>query len=505
MNFENDQIQELSKCLGSFYCEIFEGFKNGKDLEKFHVMEERIFYFFVIEKITLNKQNQDFRLLIEKDFFSLIPYKKKEWLDVLNKVLKYQEEIESAINHVKQYGLASLSSNLFTLYCKKYIDYIVSTGWRSKNQLIIDYIEAFDKKSDISYYNFIEKKNKSYPKQLYHEKNKFEIEDEKTIILQYEIHSLFMEYMRTKNRQIIEDNNYLRHVILDINNCISWTNLNRFEIIKIARKSLSDGENKITNQSREKLLDLIKRDADWKIYELIEEYKHKDDSTYDIKEWREDFEKINKEIFYQTSDEVILERYNFEQRGEKYKNMYIKEYTVEEINAMPGYQKIVGMDYSNPISRQHIVYNSPKETIINPLNQYERLLMMKEWKDKRSLIIDRDGGICQQCGSTKDLNVHHKLYIWGRKPWEYSNEDLVTVCNDCHRKIHEEKRIPVYFDDKKITTLKIDSCERCSGSGYLAKYHYYKNGICFRCMGTGYALFIDSFKSSTFAKSSHLR
>lgn len=37
----------------------------------------------------------------------------------------------------------------------------------------------------------------------------------------------------------------------------------------------------------------------------------------------------------------------------------------------------------------------------------------------------------------KGLNIHHTYYIEGRKPWEYENEALVTLCEDCHKKRHE--------------------------------------------------------------------
>ena len=34
------------------------------------------------------------------------------------------------------------------------------------------------------------------------------------------------------------------------------------------------------------------------------------------------------------------------------------------------------------------------------------------------------------------LNVHHKLYINKRKLWDYSDDYLVTLCNNCHHYLH---------------------------------------------------------------------
>jgi hypothetical protein len=47
------------------------------------------------------------------------------------------------------------------------------------------------------------------------------------------------------------------------------------------------------------------------------------------------------------------------------------------------------------------------------------------------------------------LQVHHKRYINGKLPWEYDNNDLVTVCKGCHSIVHNEITIPVFSSDLK--------------------------------------------------------
>lgn len=73
---------------------------------------------------------------------------------------------------------------------------------------------------------------------------------------------------------------------------------------------------------------------------------------------------------------------------------------------------------------------------------YKELLKTKEWKEYRERILVRDNYICKNCGSTKYLNVHHIKYIRGRKPWEYPEELLVTLCRDCHSKVHNIENTP---------------------------------------------------------------
>jgi hypothetical protein len=34
------------------------------------------------------------------------------------------------------------------------------------------------------------------------------------------------------------------------------------------------------------------------------------------------------------------------------------------------------------------------------------------------------------------LDVHHKRYIPGAKPWEYPDADLIVVCDYCHASAH---------------------------------------------------------------------
>lgn len=84
------------------------------------------------------------------------------------------------------------------------------------------------------------------------------------------------------------------------------------------------------------------------------------------------------------------------------------------------------------------------------------------------------------------LHVHHTYYINHHLPWEYDDESLITLCSDCHQTLHNENNVPVYEDKFLSQNLNYRKCIRCSGSGYVSKYHYYINGICFGCNGSKY-------------------
>jgi 5-methylcytosine-specific restriction endonuclease McrA len=61
------------------------------------------------------------------------------------------------------------------------------------------------------------------------------------------------------------------------------------------------------------------------------------------------------------------------------------------------------------------------------------------WQKKRLEIMQRDEFVCTSCGSGDNtLNVHHLTpYKKGAKPWEYENDELVTICEECHKYISE--------------------------------------------------------------------
>ena len=80
---------------------------------------------------------------------------------------------------------------------------------------------------------------------------------------------------------------------------------------------------------------------------------------------------------------------------------------------------------------------------------YSEKLKDQRWKRKRVDILIRDRHTCQICGyiGTK-VNVHHLKYTGD--PWEAPNEDLITLCKECHRKTHTPE-----INDKKLDSTQV--------------------------------------------------
>lgn len=72
---------------------------------------------------------------------------------------------------------------------------------------------------------------------------------------------------------------------------------------------------------------------------------------------------------------------------------------------------------------------------------YSELLKDPRWQKKRLEIMQRDNFTCQLCFSTtKTLHVHHLAYV-GSYPWETPDSDLITLCEDCHKKLENDKKV----------------------------------------------------------------
>lgn len=76
-------------------------------------------------------------------------------------------------------------------------------------------------------------------------------------------------------------------------------------------------------------------------------------------------------------------------------------------------------------------------------NRYSEQLRDPRWQRKKNRILDRDNYTCQFCGSDqKTLHVHHTFYLKNAAPWDYKDEGLITLCDQCHAD-HEECKVDV--------------------------------------------------------------
>ena len=81
-----------------------------------------------------------------------------------------------------------------------------------------------------------------------------------------------------------------------------------------------------------------------------------------------------------------------------------------------------------------------KEVRVYKSDKYDKFYRSKEWLNKRRYIIERDMGLCIDCLISKEEPVDAKIVHhiepvkdnWNRR---LENNNLISVCDSCHKKI----------------------------------------------------------------------
>lgn len=70
--------------------------------------------------------------------------------------------------------------------------------------------------------------------------------------------------------------------------------------------------------------------------------------------------------------------------------------------------------------------------------KYSEKLKDPRWQKKRLEIFERDEWHCRSCydGETT-LHVHHLNYDRDADPWDYENDNFITLCENCHKLEYE--------------------------------------------------------------------
>jgi len=105
------------------------------------------------------------------------------------------------------------------------------------------------------------------------------------------------------------------------------------------------------------------------------------------------------------------------------------------------------------------------------------------WQKKRLERMEQAGWRCESCESEeKTLHVHHKSYKKGASPWEYENDELECLCEDCHAEQHgiqehSENTPPnsIFAEQSVLGALITDNSVWEKISGKLSEIDFYLN------------------------------
>ena len=121
----------------------------------------------------------------------------------------------------------------------------------------------------------------------------------------------------------------------------------------------------------------------------------------------------------------------------------------------------------------------------------------ERWKARAAEIRELDHHQCVMCGAKDvELHVHHLSYP--PPPfhiWEAYDTELVTLCKDCHAKIHQSTKRPKFNESRELfdieTTERHGDCSKCMHcvQPYLLddtdKWLFDYDGLCVNFGGVG--------------------
>jgi hypothetical protein len=67
---------------------------------------------------------------------------------------------------------------------------------------------------------------------------------------------------------------------------------------------------------------------------------------------------------------------------------------------------------------------------------YSEQLRNPKWKSFRERVFKVRGKKCERCKISTNLQIHHLKYKKKHYAWEYSTDEVLVLCNNCHKRIH---------------------------------------------------------------------
>ena len=155
---------------------------------------------------------------------------------------------------------------------------------------------------------------------------------------------------------------------------------------------------------------------------------------------------LNSEAYYTETaqDSFIIDGLKEENENLKSYNSYLLNRFNEvcKLNDKLNSKLSILLNAFNEIKDDDVVVkkdDKQKKNVSDEKKQHAKELASPKWKEKREEVFERYGKQCVECGSTKNIQVHHLIYRKGHHLWEYNVNELIPLCKKCHQKIHDDK------------------------------------------------------------------
>ena len=134
-----------------------------------------------------------------------------------------------------------------------------------------------------------------------------------------------------------------------------------------------------------------------------------------------------------------------------------------------------------------------------------RLYNSAQWKDLRLRAIQHVGAKCEKCTRHQDdgavLQVHHRRYVRGRRPWDYPFEELTVLCRRCHAEEHKilMEHCNWVYESENVREEQDGICDFCGTEIRIEHFISHKHWGDLT-VGTGCSDFLTDTKEATEAK-----
>lgn len=106
------------------------------------------------------------------------------------------------------------------------------------------------------------------------------------------------------------------------------------------------------------------------------------------------------------------------------------------------YVNVSNTDLCGLLDQGYLAYNHNKELYIThwaehcgtgEVHKKRNSYCYRKW---RAEVLERDNNTCQKCGAKNNLHAHHKKSFSKHPTLRFVLENGITLCVDCHRKLH---------------------------------------------------------------------
>lgn len=105
---------------------------------------------------------------------------------------------------------------------------------------------------------------------------------------------------------------------------------------------------------------------------------------------------------------------------------------------------------------------------------YFELFKHPNWQKKRLEILERANFECEDCGEKNvTLHIHHQYYKKDLAPWEYPDESLHCLCENCHKKAQNIRSLI----QEQIGKIELSDMETLLGYALALETQWYPMAV----------------------------